>query len=1009
MLKEARDYLGDHNRKNAPQTLGRMRENVAWVLSNLPEDAEAMKLDGELRQREEKLAEAAMTSLLAREEQLTAEQRGRSTSRGRKKKKRKTKGGKVEKGASKGANKGAKSENKSSVSEDQPPAPIGAKSKQSPGITALFSLVRSQVTPDVYHRITCLVKICGAAGIADFPRAIATNDVSMVSMLVEAGAASVTAALDCTGGCPLHYAARNGHVEMLEWLVGQGVDVTVLDKHGATALHFAAQKGHVEAIKWLVHRGTDPSAVDEAKSSALHWAAKEGQVIAVNCLVKEGASVASVDENGATALHWAASNGQVAVVLCLVAKEGVSLTATDNTGATALHFAARTGHVAAIECLVQEGSDIEARDESGASALHFAALFMHQAAVECLVRLGADLGAADANGRSALIYAAQHCELDMLAWLVGQGMDVAVVDGNGASALHFAAERGHIAAMECLVSEGADVAAADADGATAFHISVAKGNLRAAEWLASRVRDCSTLEAFTTRQCTQCAPAVETAPVLSRMVLLREERATKLQKAKEVLEAMSDARSESPHASPHVGRGLGPQANTAEAKDAVLASRKADRREQLGQAKAAVAWVLSHLPEDEEALEMDERVRVGLEGLRRGDMAATGGQQRAEGSKGGDGRAGCGHDGDGRRVQVEAEHASTSMMVMEHALEELRQQIVLLEAENKRLSAVDRENVRLRSESAALATLSTENSLLDDANHRLRSSLASANEEVARLATANAALARDATRLKQKLRSDGGDREKAGHLWAGECSECDELRAKFELLEQMYQPVQTENEQRKEMMADLRKTALELSRSRQDLDLPTKRMGEIDSVYLQRLDVPVEHISLLQGVVCDPNFHPWVTRQIEQGSEAVATSVNWEHEQLRDMVVQFDRCGLKRGRAVAEEVLRCNKELQQWNPSGGYCVTIPYHHGARRELYPEELLKLSVGIDVPNSRSGDKLSVAVGAGAETSSAVAGAGGTALPRPPQRDDAASGASAPCWSRVVSRPTPRRPPS
>jgi hypothetical protein len=48
----------------------------------------------------------------------------------------------------------------------------------------------------------------------------------------------------------------------------------------------------------------------------------------------------------------------------------------------------------------------------------------------------------------------------------------------------------------------------------------------------------------------------------------------------------------------------------------------------------------------------------------------------------------------------------------------------------------------------------------------------------------------------------------------------------------MYQPVQTENEQRKQMMADTRKTALEISRKRLDLELPTKRMGELDSAKL---------------------------------------------------------------------------------------------------------------------------------------------------------------------------------
>jgi hypothetical protein len=58
-----------------------------------------------------------------------------------------------------------------------------------------------------------------------------------------------------------------------------------------------------------------------------------------------------------------------------------------------------------------------------------------------------------------------------------------------------------------------------------------------------------------------------------------------------------------------------------------------------------------------------------------------------------------------------------------------------------------------------------------------------------------------------------------------------------------------------------------------------------------------------------------------------------------------------KGRQVAEEVLRCSKELQQWNPSGGYCVTIPYHYGEQRELKPDELLEIAAGIDVAGCRA----------------------------------------------------------
>jgi hypothetical protein len=180
------------------------------------------------------------------------------------------------------------------------------------------------------------------------------------------------------------------------------------------------------------------------------------------------------------------------------------------------------------------------------------------------------------------------------------------------------------------------------------------------------------------------------------------------------------------------------------------------------------------------------------------------------------------------------------------------------------------------------------------------------------------------------------------------------------------------------------------------LDLPTKRMGEVDSAYLHQLGVAIEQISRLQQVVCDPNFNPWRTRQVSPGSEEVETVVHWADEKLQGMVQAHNQCTNGKGRQVAEEALRCSKELQQWNPSGGYCVTIPYHYGEQRELKPDVLLKTAAGIDVAGCRAAEGTG---GAGAEVAEQH---GRSSRSQPP----GASGAgavhvpAAASWSNVMS---------
>jgi ankyrin repeat protein len=265
-------------------------------------------------------------------------------------------------------------------------------------------------------------------------------------------------------------------------------------------------------------------------------------------------------------------------------------------------------------------------------------------------------------------------------------------------------------------------------------------------------------------------------------------------------------------------------------------------------------------------------------------------------------------------------------------MEQLRQRLVQLKAENAKLVAKEAE---LRAEKMQAVPFSDHVSdSLNGATSEVQSLTARVHELEIRL---------------EAERGAGGELDQDGVS-----PEYEELRAKFELLEQIYQPVHTENEQRRQLLVGARQAALDVGKSRLDLELPVKRMGELDSAKLNRLGVAVEGISLLQSTVCDPNFYPWRTRAVKQGSDEAETTPNWDDGKLKAVVHDYDDASNgssgNRGRHVAMEVLRCSKELLQWNPSGGYCVTIPYHYGKGRELTPGEVLKLAVGIDVPRSR-----------------------------------------------------------
>lgn len=62
---------------------------------------------------------------------------------------------------------------------------------------------------------------------------------------------------DHNGSSPLHYAAYNGHLETIKFLISLDIEENecfVKDRFGNTALHYSAAKDHLEIFKVLLER-----------------------------------------------------------------------------------------------------------------------------------------------------------------------------------------------------------------------------------------------------------------------------------------------------------------------------------------------------------------------------------------------------------------------------------------------------------------------------------------------------------------------------------------------------------------------------------------------------------------------------------------------------------------------------------------------------------------------------------------------------------------------------------
>ena len=197
-------------------------------------------------------------------------------------------------------------------------------------------------------------------------RAVAKQDKELAARLIKLGA-DVNAKSGTWVSPPIHWPARQGHPEMVAWLLERGADPNATDRDGKTALHFAAEAGDVEAISALLKAGAK---LEVGGVTPLHLAASNGKLDAVRRLLDGGADAKARSPNGATTIIAAATKrprdggGDAATkiaIMELLVKAGADPAAKSKQNVTALHAIVPHGSVEVAKWLLDHGVEINAR------------------------------------------------------------------------------------------------------------------------------------------------------------------------------------------------------------------------------------------------------------------------------------------------------------------------------------------------------------------------------------------------------------------------------------------------------------------------------------------------------------------------------------------------------------------------------------------------------------------------------------------------------------------------
>src|SRR5688572_23802543 len=329
----------------------------------------------------------------------------------------------------------------------------------------------------------------------------------------------VSALLHGAGPASVAEAAMKRDKEAVRALLKNGDDVNAAQGDGMTALHWAARNGDVELTQMLLYAGANVKAATRLGGyTPLLMAADQGHATVIAALVAGGADVKASNALGTTPLMLAAASGNPQAVTILV-ENGAEIEAKEKTfGQTPLMFAASNNRVDAMKALLKAGADVKTTSKvnnvgtlSGqeqeflaqASGSGNQAGGNGQTRNGPAVATGAQAPAAQAQagggggrrggggkpgierpffynelidkqgGHTALILASRSGFMDAAKTLVAAGADVNQISaGDLTSPLLIAAINGHFDLAKWLLDQGADPNAAASNGVTPLYAAL---------------------------------------------------------------------------------------------------------------------------------------------------------------------------------------------------------------------------------------------------------------------------------------------------------------------------------------------------------------------------------------------------------------------------------------------------------------------------------------------------------------------------------------------------------
>ncbi|XP_077357024.1 ankyrin repeat domain-containing protein 16 [Festucalex cinctus] len=274
----------------------------------------------------------------------------------------------------------------------------------------------------------------------------------------------------------VHYAARHGHLNILDYLIKEvGTDVEVYNNDYKRPLHEAASMGHLACVSYLLQRGAKVDSLKKADWTPLMMACTRRNLDVIRELIEFSANPLLKNKDGWNAFHIACREGDPLVVRYLLDVTPDVWRSESKTRRTPLHTAAMHGCEEVVGILL-ERCDYTPNDKDSCGVTPFmdAVRNGHISLARLLLeKHQASPTTADILGVQPVHQVAVTGQEEALRFLVRElHVDVnQKATGLQLTSLHYAAKEGHVSTIKTLLDLGADLHVRDKKGRTALHMA----------------------------------------------------------------------------------------------------------------------------------------------------------------------------------------------------------------------------------------------------------------------------------------------------------------------------------------------------------------------------------------------------------------------------------------------------------------------------------------------------------------------------------------------------------